>query len=414
MENKIIEILQNGVLSSKTIATKLGKRNVKDIQKTLNKLLNRHIIKKGKLDNNRLQLYSLVDVNDSSDVKNISDKNKPAVNNGVNTTLKKLSQPEINPLRPSYQDLLLGIVNSYKDEIIFLRNEIKQKNELIVSQQQVINMLVVDEHKNPQPEQQFQQYNKTFKNSKVAPIKLFENVNRFEVLSQPEKDDEDSLSLSSEEEENTYHDTLTRGNVKQKQYSRPDIVNSNKPVKQHYKNKIKNKQPLIALIGDSTIKQLSGYQLSKKCQGTTVMVRSQQGGKIKNIKNLMIDILEDVSPDAICIHVATNDINGGRSVNEIIQDMENLIMLIQRQGIVPVFSLVTRRADKYSSKVDIINNRLIQLCNHHGVGYIEHQNITKNHLNSGGLHIAREHISLFSDNFAKYFKYLSVNNFCIQ
>ena len=46
---------------------------------------------------------------------------------------------------------------------------------------------------------------------------------------------------------------------------------------------------LILLVGDSTKKNNSGYQLKQKCKGTNVMVRSHTGGKIKNIKNLTIE-----------------------------------------------------------------------------------------------------------------------------
>ena len=80
----------------------------------------------------------------------------------------------------------------------------------------------------------------------------------------------------------------------------------------------------------------------------------------------------------------------------------------------PVISLLTQREDKYASKVEIINKRLIMLCNHLGVGYIDHINITKDCLNTGGLHIARENTSLFSNNFVNFFNYLTQNNFCIQ
>ena len=42
------------------------------------------------------------------------------------------------------------------------------------------------------------------------------------------------------------------------------------------------------------------------------MIRSLSGGKIKNIRNLIIDALEDVTPDTIIIHVSTNDISSGK------------------------------------------------------------------------------------------------------
>ena len=177
-------------------------------------------------------------------------------------------------------------------------------------------------------------------------------------------------------------------NKTDRRFVRPQVVIPSDPEKQHFTNNYKQElekskrkreqnKPLVMLIGDSTIKQISSCQIKQKCKCTNIMVRSLQGGRIKNIKNLVINMLEDVKPEAICIHVSTNDINDGRSVGDITHDMEILINLIQRQGIVPIISLVTQRSDKHASKVDVVNKRLIRLCNHHGVGYIEHPNITK-------------------------------------
>ena len=167
------------------------------------------------------------------------------------------------------------------------------------------------------------------------------------------------------------------------------------------------------LLGDSTVKNLSGYNLSKGTKGSKVMVRSLQGGKIKNIKNLMIDMLEDVKPDAICYHVATNDISTGKGNDVIVQEMKRLIRLTQEQGIVPVISLVTKRTDRYASKVAELNNLLIDLCNDMCAGYIEHNNINTEHLNASGLHIDYSHTHLFGRNFTNYFNFLVENDFCL-
>ena len=90
----------------------------------------------------------------------------------------------------------------------------------------------------------------------------------------------------------------------------------------------KANKPFILVIGDSMTKHLTSYDLHKMCKGARFMVRSL-GGKIKNIKNLIIDALEDVTPQAICIHVSTNDIADGRNVDTIKEDMENLIVLVK-------------------------------------------------------------------------------------
>ena len=139
------------------------------------------------------------------------------------------------------------------------------------------------------------------------------------------------------------------------------------------------------------------------------MVRSQRGGKVKNIKNLMIDLLEDVT------HVGTNDIGAGKSVNDIQQELRNLIILTKPQGIVPIISLLTKRTDNFAGKVEHMNNLIVELCNELEVGYIEHDNINATHLNTGGgLHINNSYTSIFGDNFVNYFNFLVTNNFCLS
>ena len=119
----------------------------------------------------------------------------------------------------------------------------------------------------------------------------------------------------------------------------------------------------------------------------------------------MIDCLEDVTPSAICVHVATNDID------QIINEMEDLVKMIQRQGIMAIVSLVTVRDDKYSEKVRLVNERLRALCDRFRAGCVEHDDIQEEHLNTSGLHIARQHNYIFNNNFSKYFNDVISNNF---
>ena len=208
--------------------------------------------------------------------------------------------------------------------------------------------------------------------------------------------------------------------------SRPNIVTLNEPETQHFTNnkniratekdrneKPINNKPLILLAGDNMIKQVTSYDIRKKCGNVNVMVRSLQGAKIKNVKNLINDLLEDVKPESICIHASTNDINDDNSIDGIVNEMGILIKVIQNKGIVSIISLITTRNDKHVAKVTITNKKLIQLCNEYGVGYIEHENITAEHLNPGGLHIARQHNHLFHYNFARFFNFVADNNFCL-
>ena len=188
------------------------------------------------------------------------------------------------------------------------------------------------------------------------------------------------------------------------------------PENNHFTNNNKNKReqnshsekPLILLVGDSIIKNVTSYDLRKQSKDVNIMVRPYRGGKVKNVKSLIIDILEDdVKPTAICIHASTNDIGSGKSVDNIVVDIENLINLVQNQGIMPILSLPTVRNDKFLQKINVLNGRLVELCKSYGIYFIEHRDIKAAHLNSGGLHIASQFNHILNASFAKCFNYLS-------
>ena len=137
------------------------------------------------------------------------------------------------------------------------------------------------------------------------------------------------------------------------------------------------------------------------------MVRPYRGGKAKNIRSLILDVLDDgVRPTAICVHAATNDIGSGRSIDEVVGETEALIKLIKEKEAMPIISLPTLRADKFSKDIQHLTERLIQLCNSYEVHYIQHRAITKEHLNQGGLHISSRYTYLFTKNFSNCFNFL--------
>ena len=203
---------------------------------------------------------------------------------------------------------------------------------------------------------------------------------------------------------------------------RPQIVNPMHPEAQHFTNNQKNKnryekekdrdeKPLILLVGDSMIKNVTNYDLRKKCGNARIMVRSLGGAKIKNIENLIKDLLRESSPKAICVHVATNDISDEKSTDAITGEMKDVINLIKEKGIIPIISLITARKDDFSEKVNVINEKLIQLCKAQNVFYIDHGNINKTHLNPGGLHITWQNTYLLKENFADFFHFAVEHNF---
>ena len=79
---------------------------------------------------------------DSNTAAQRNTSNSDIACNNLDTPCIKTQTEENNITTPSYQALLFGIVENYKEEILFLRQQVKDKDELLVSQQNVIGALV--------------------------------------------------------------------------------------------------------------------------------------------------------------------------------------------------------------------------------------------------------------------------------
>lgn len=501
MQENILEGLKNyGPLKTGELSLLVGKRKAKDIQNVLNKLLKRNIIMKSKV-NTKLQ-WSLVEHSGNTD-EDLAIKENIIGNENVSVSLLNGHEIVVDNIVPinkeidpdcsnvnfdNHSESYMEIINmNLKDEIKFLHKEIDGKNDLINSQQRIIDILVTDQHqqkkqqniyneeyamkqihkqekmqeqineqqqvkvrqekihqeKIQQEKQYLQEIQRQYKEKQQLhqdrQTKLQQEIQdeiqqekRGELQQQRQQhlilnEENSSVSSVSEEEISNYDEDGFYLKHKKKRRSRPDIVTTNNPEKQHFDNNHKNienarkvnsntgnnKKPFILVVGDSMTKNINSFELRQKCKGTHFMVRTLRGGKIKNIKNLIIDTLEDCinKPDALCIHVSSNDIGNGRSIDDIEKDFENLINLVKRQDIQPIVSMVIIRKDKYANKVEEVNYRLRNLCIKYNLGYIDNTNIKIEHLNAGGIHISNSFNYLFADNLSNYFNFVVQNEF---
>ena len=147
MQETIVEVLMiNGPLKTAELALKLGKKRAKDIQKVLNKLLKRNVIMKSKV-NSKL-LWSLMEHSGNIDLdENLVEENVSGISlNGVNENIC-FDPPVSNVTFANNSHSFMEIINmNLKEEIKFLHKEIDSKNDLINSQQRIIDMLVTDQH----------------------------------------------------------------------------------------------------------------------------------------------------------------------------------------------------------------------------------------------------------------------------
>ena len=109
--------------------------------------------------------------------------------------------------------------------------------------------------------------------------------------------------------------------------------------------------------------------------------------------------VQDFDLDHIILHCGTNDLNSGRTSSQIIDLALSLKSDKNRISI----SLLTPRSDKLNNKASEVNNRLINMCSHRNIAYIDHSSsIQQNHINESKVHLNRYGTIVFANTFSKF------------
>ena len=109
--------------------------------------------------------------------------------------------------------------------------------------------------------------------------------------------------------------------------------------------------------------------------------------------------VQDFDLDHIILHCGTNDLNSGRTSSQIIDLALSLKSDKNRISI----SLLTPRSDKLNNKASEVNNRLINMCSHRNIAYIDHSSsIQQNHINESKVHLNRYGTIVFVNTFSKF------------
>ena len=115
--------------------------------------------------------------------------------------------------------------------------------------------------------------------------------------------------------------------------------------------------------------------------------------------------VRDFDPDHITLHCGTNELNSDRtSTSQIAWKIIDLALKTDKNKI--SISLITpnyQAGDKLKNKASEVNNRLINMCSHRDVAYIDHpSSIQQNHINQGKVHLNRYGTIIFANTFFKF------------
>ena len=176
-------------------------------------------------------------------------------------------------------------------------------------------------------------------------------------------------------------------------------------------NKKKDKKPnkeqkigkSVVILGDSMVKHLNGWEMSKKVKNFKEYVRSFPNAKVQCMDDYKKPSIGD-KPDHFMVHVGINDLNSevsSKSIAELIVDLATSLKTETNNASV---SSILLRTDNslLNQKGYEVNSHLKDLCEERNLYLIDNTKKFRSYrLNKGKLHLNMKGSKLLNDTFVR-------------
>ena len=306
---------------------------------------------------------------------------------------------------------LLKHIDTLMSEIYFLREELKEKNDLIktflnkISKPDIVLNETLKEItpsvKKPSTEQSTNDFTDISDTRDIheenGKKKDEKNLCEGEDATSSKKDDAISIDetlVNSSDNDNANNDAKTDKKSPTGERTQP---------KEHVAKK-KNK---VYILGDSMVKHVQGWEINRKLDyQRNVYVRQFSGAKTKCMNDYVKPCTRENDPDHIIFHVGTNDIPSTKTPECIAQSISDLAKSVLSENCNVSVSNIIPRNDQWNNKVREVTDCSARLCKNENISLIDHSRsiVPRKHLNSGKLHLNVRGTNKLRDNFVKYIK----------
>ena len=301
-------------------------------------------------------------------------------------------------------------IDSLTSEIFFLREELKEKNDLIktflnkLSKPDIVVNETVKEitslRKHPNAEQTANAIME-LSNSSDRQKENDKKRSANNILSKDNKS-EDNTSSKKDNKINRNEITLVESSDNNNRSN--DAKNDDNPPteeKKQTKEPTANKKSKVFILGDSMVKHIQGWEINRKLDYKhNVYVRQFSGAKFNCMSDYVKPCTRENNPDHIIFHVGTNDIPlTNRSILDLAKNVLSENCSVSVSNIIP-------RNDQWNSKVREVNDCLARLCTNENISLIDHSRSIdpRKHLNNSKLHLNIRGSNKLQDTFVKYVK----------
>ena len=169
-----------------------------------------------------------------------------------------------------------------------------------------------------------------------------------------------------------------------------------------------NGSKVVAILGDSIVKYIKGYQMAKSFTNKTrVIVKSFAGATNSCMRDYIRPTLKK-EPNIIVLHTGTNDLkNENKDPDEIAKEIIDLVYECKQENNTVMVSSITPRQDHLRNKAQDVNEALRKECNDRNISYIGHNNINGHkHLNGSKIHLNQDGSGILAKNLINALKFL--------
>ena len=194
---------------------------------------------------------------------------------------------------------------------------------------------------------------------------------------------------------------------------RPDICISEKYVKNFIPTTVPGNSTYsgitkhgrkICVVGDSHIKRIEQNDFNKELRHGKAFFGSFSGANAKQLCHYIISTLIDDKPDAIVIHVGTNDILNHANHEDIARTIINIRLDCKNNGVneVLISSILVKKNPNLTAIVRRANYMLSDLCEKNSFSFTCNDVITTKYLWKDGVHLQDMGTDILSNHFLKF------------
>ena len=115
------------------------------------------------------------------------------------------------------------------------------------------------------------------------------------------------------------------------------------------------------ILGDSIVKHVNGWQLSKSLKNEKASVLSFSGASSKQMMTYVKLTIEE-KPDFIILHAGTNDLRSNADPEEIVNSIVDVAVSSKENSSEVIVSTILPRRDKLNEKGTVVNEKTKELC----------------------------------------------------